>query len=62
MYRTKLCPYNSEFPPGCTSFIGPHETECLFSIWRSVGCLDFGARNSGLFDEGLRNAADGMDL
>ena len=32
----------SVFPGGCKSYYGPHNLECISSIWRSSGCLDGG--------------------
>ena len=41
--------------------MGPHMTECLYSIWRMVGCLGIGAKASGFFDD-LGDVVDSMDL
>ena len=35
----------SVFPPGCTSFRGPHSMDCIQAIWLDTGCLNQGERS-----------------
>ena len=30
------------FSDGCTTFHGPHATNCLTSVWKSAGCVEEG--------------------
>ena len=32
----------SEFLDGCKSYKGPHELQCLSSLWEDAGCSDKG--------------------
>ena len=31
-------------PEGCSSFIGPHSTQCLATVWLKAGCIEEGNR------------------
>jgi len=33
------------FPPGCTTFHGPHEVTCLNGTWTQVGCPQEGLKS-----------------
>lgn len=33
-----------EYPSGCDTYYGPHDTSCLATLWSNVGCLAEGTK------------------
>ena len=50
------------FPQHCVSYVGPHSTQCLTSLWKSAGCVKTGLRYPGKLTEKVQEHLKKLNL
>jgi len=52
----------TEFPFGCITFEGPHQSECKRTLWKKTGCLPDGKYNPANYNLAQDYALDNYTL
>ena len=52
----------TDFPTGCTTYVGPHSLQCYQSIWANVGCLDAGYKSPANLSDSENKVLNKLDL